>query len=504
MRWYEAPYEDLWGGGWKFSDDMELLDQTEALRRMSAVHRESRDIVLRRFPETLRMADAGSGDAEVRFNKQRDIAYIKTPPSSQPQRVPYTDGFSEHLERVAFPALDDYDIIGFVNVLPGIKTVYTAVYSFEYRTRDLLWCGSPSVLSARVETYEKEPGYGEDLQWIYCWPDASVPSSDFVSESAGRFARMIDPWGTDEVKPQGVRFAPMVCFEFEAGERKLQKVIARFEANELRPDGDDDEEDSESSDESSESSGGSYESEGIDDAEILETYSSSEDELIPDPVVSGDSGSEEEDVIAVDAGGVPLGNFSSPEPDSEDNQQPDDDRSSPVIVARRPKRRIVDSDDEDSGDEEPSRKRARTGDALVISDDDEEDEAPRTAAQRGQKSRRPRVISSDEESGSDDPAPAPHSEGDDTSESSEDADEDEDEDDEPPRPKSFLANLRRDIAADRAAAARHNESSDDSRTMSPDDSDDDDDEDEEDEDGLIDNMAMESDDGSGGDESEGW
>jgi hypothetical protein len=367
------------------------------------------------------------------------------------------------------------------------------------------------VASARVEMHMREEGYGEDVLFVYCWPEPiSIQSCDYVARKVSHFHRKY-PDEEEIIREKGLRFAPMFSFEFESGQDLLNEAITRFEKNELGPeDSESGIEDEEEGFEDAESDAGSYESDGIDDAEISETYSSSEDELVPNAVVDGDSEEDGEgEVVAVDEGGVPLGNFSSPEPESADGEAPEDDPSSPIMVARRPKRRIVDSDDDDSGDSEPSRKRARTGDAVVISDDDhDDDEAPRGASQRGQKSRRPRVISSDEESEVDDAPVAPareESKGSNSSEdASEDDEEDEDEDDQPSRPKSFLANLRRDIAANRAAAPRADESSDESRTVNSDDSEDDEDEDDEDEHGLIDNMAMESDDGSGDEASEGW
>lgn len=526
MRWNDlyAP----WAGRWLFEEGMQLADYTESLRVMSSVSSSSRDIVIKRYPDTIEIdAATASGeieDAKIRFNAARDVILLDG--LDREQRLTdwsmYKKSFCDKIQNVAFnfssrPHERPW-IQAFLTAIPHVKTIYACATHYVAKQQySLKWCGNPRYSSIRVQTYEKSYGLGEDLQWIYSWLDLSDPRNAEVAEEA-----VTNPDGSWVSSLDGIPFGPMVCFEFEGGAELFEKLVRRHEERDskLRREGDDSDSDSSSNSSDSEldSSENEYESDGIDDAEIVSDDELSEDELIPNAVIHVDSGDDDRDQGSEDeesedgnggsivVGGQPgLGNFSSPEPASDDDEAPDDDNDSSVIVARRPKRRIVeDSDDEDDADEDdigaPSRKRARTGPSVVISSDDEEedddDEAPRAAM--GQNLNIV-VAPGDSDSNSDVASDAQAS---DASNSS----EDEEEEDDQPQPQSFLQRLRQEHVAGLSAASIDYDSSDTTHTLSQGGDSQDDDEEEDDGNSLMDGMAVESDGGSDDDDagSENW
>jgi hypothetical protein len=425
---------------WRFADSMELSDQTEALRTVAAVNQESRGIVLRQNPDTLRL-NAGSGDAEVRFKKDRDIVYFNDLVMNEPYDAPYDADFCNNIIHAAIeldglggnvsPSSPEQfeSILRLVRVLPNLETVYLIRQHYELSKRSIQWCGSRMMRHARVETFEKHPGLGEDLEWVYCWPDLNKFWDETTRRIIDDFSNQVSRRLTDTLSSRGVKLAPMVCFEFEKAIEDFEELVKKHDLgifpldNEEESSDDEDEEEQEPSE---------YESEGIDDNEIISNHSSSEDELIPNPISPGGSpdpgnfSSAEEDSDAV------VARFSSPEQDASDDEE---EEGHMELAVRIPKRRIVsDSEDEDVG---PTSKRVRTQ-AVVDVSSDEEDEAPRGASQRSRAGRGTQVISSDSESSP---------ENDDTQKGPEDDDsqsesEDEEEDDKPPARLSLAERLR--------------------------------------------------------------
>lgn len=222
-----TPQEDG-SGPWRPTGCWRLRDQTKALREMSAVNRDSREMVMRRYPDTLKIYGE-EGDGELRINNRTDIFYFI---------VVYEPEVFQHLggnfEQVAAESWENFR--DFANCFPQLKTIYYAVGSDEMRTRVIEWCGSPQVCSAKIETI-KEPGYEDDaFNSIYCWPGPSSSSCDHVLRAKERFADTVEPALRDDMEQRGIRIAEMVSFD-DGPEIKLVVAMAeRFRANKQRRD----------------------------------------------------------------------------------------------------------------------------------------------------------------------------------------------------------------------------------------------------------------------------
>ncbi|KAF7552050.1 hypothetical protein G7Z17_g4598 [Cylindrodendrum hubeiense] len=363
---------------WTVRDWLTLEDQTKSIRTLLSVHQESRGIALNQFPDCLSL-DAGSGDAIVRFNKEKDVAVIHGLRGAEAEDVFYLSGFAEHVKNgglAGWESSDDIDPEALVHMIQPfsiLESFFFCTTSGPCRKDALAWCTSDLVNRQYIETFENAHGGGENLQFLYSWPDL-VNHGDFARFQISQdfLDPVPEPFAT-VLRQKDVKTWPMVVFEFERG---LRRYEALFNPG---PDGyDSNSSDEEESGEEEEESGtdlDQYESDGIDDEEIVERYDASDDE------------------ISLDGEGVRLGgdtseaHFSSPEPDPE-----------PEPANRGRKRRVVeDSDDDSEADEEPVAKRART--TQVISSDSEDGDEQRE--ERAPPKRQSRVVLSDSES--DDP-----------------------------------------------------------------------------------------------------
>ncbi|VUC24301.1 unnamed protein product [Clonostachys rosea] len=504
MQWISRQPRDF-AAYWKFEDGIELADQTEALRAVSAVNRESREIVLRLNPDTLHL-DAGSGDAEVRFKKDRDIVLFNGLDTDEELYAPYGDGLCDNVLHAAFPLLAPFTaeqqlqmIEHFIRALPNLKTVFISRPHSEIGKKRVRWCGSRNMRYARIETYEKQPGLGEDLEWVYCWPDLDKRWDEATRRVIDEFPNQIGSTLADTLEQLGVKLAPMVCFESfesfgnESGIEYFDNLVKRHDLGNLHMD---DEEESSSESEEEEEEPDEYESEGIDDAEIISNDSDSEDELIPNPISPGGSPDPGNFSSAEEDSDVVVARFSSPEQDALDDEEEGEEDLEPA--PRIPKRRIV-SDSEDE-DDEPRSKRVRTQTTVVNISSDEEDEAPRGASQRSRAGRGTQVISSDSESGSENNDTKKVSENEDSQSES----EDDDEDDKPPARLSLAERLRLHREENPVGLSDEDNSEVDSQEGGSFINDDDEDEDEFG-DGLLDDIAELSEgEGEGDDSEDGW
>lgn len=378
---FEARYlRPTTGSYWDFEDGMELTEATLSLRMMAAVYKESRSIVTNFFPDTLEF-HANYGDLSngvIHYNKHRDVVLLKYVDVTEPG-TPSPGNFCDQLHSVAFyydnPENFLRNVPIFVEGLPNVKNIYMCQNPDDVKRSRWRWCASPLANCAWVVTTEIEPGLGENTETVYCWLNSSTASMEPIARAVAEFMDQMPDDFKDATEERGIQLGPMFVFEGEDVSHEFEKLVRQHDEGELRLDGDDEDEESGSDEESSEDE---YESEGIDDDEQPELDESSEDELVPRAVVDGDESqeesaeeSEEEDLgeIAVD---MTAGRFSSPESEA-------DDADSGSVMPRRPKRRIVDdSDDEDVIEvAEPSRKRARRGPVVMSSDAEDGDESPR-------------------------------------------------------------------------------------------------------------------------------
>ncbi|KAI8661034.1 2EXR domain-containing protein [Fusarium keratoplasticum] len=439
---------------WTVRDGIALDDQTRTLRTVLAVHHESRAMATNAFPHSLSM-DAGAGDAVVRFNRDSDVVLINGLRSPEGNHVFHLPEFGSEIKNLAlggWSSLEQIDgtaVSNFLVKFDQLESFFVCLSFANCRKSRMAWCTSDLINRYHTQTFEREAGFGENLQWLYCWPDLRN-HADFAKFQMQRDEDLDNlPEPLDGLLlRKGVKAWPMVVFEFERGLRRFEMLQTLG----LNPD----DSDSEGSDEQSEDEDGGdesgtdldeYESDGIDDNEIVETYEDSDEEGIS--LDEGSPGPSRVDLDAASDDGSGA-HFSSPEPD------PEEPETAPVPRGR--KRRVVsDSDDESDDDVQPA-KRART-DRIDESEDDE-DEEPVQSQGRGQRSARAVVSDDDDDEDDEDeedggaPKQEPVENADESDASSdgedeeneesedESEDEDEDEEDAPPARMSLAERLR--------------------------------------------------------------
>jgi hypothetical protein len=401
-----------------------LDQQTAALRAVLATHRESRALALRTLPDTLAFGD--SYDVlrfNLRFNKERDIIRLSESPGVFPESA-RTCGFTHHIRHLALdaefsempdPALRTY-LGGLLRRYPNLEAVYLHVEARDCELAEMPWLKADKLNIYHFQTYEEYHGIGEDLDFVYCWPDpggGAVPIAEYDFPAENHASGHDSKPGSDHGSGSGsgdeltasrrLPLFPLVEFELESGMDMFNRLMEwRRSGGELDLDWD--------SSSDSDSEPNEYESEGINDEDIEEDSQQASDE--EDDLAVLDHSEDESDggggVVAVAGhisisssdndsdsdsgdsdGGVehlldhedhPFATFSSPEagPGSSSTMEGDaasessSSEESPVRMVSRPKRRIVSSDAEDDSDDEPASrpsKRAR----IVLSDSEEEE-----------------------------------------------------------------------------------------------------------------------------------
>ena len=332
---------------------MYLESQTEAARHLLAVNKESRYIGLTAFPDAIRIA---GGTSMIRFNREKDVVQL-----DERHRIMSVQNCDwsclAEVINVALPMHsvwvgDLEEISTFLCHLKSLRHLFFFTEDREFDVSDLHWCTSDFVYKYRTQTREIEPGLGEDLDYLTCWPDPSrhreltnmIPIHltclfeeicDFIHSKFGG-----GPY-------------PMVIFDRSS--RFSDRYALLRKEHERRSD--------ESAGDLTESSYESdeYESEGIDDREIISVEDSSEDEAIPDPISPGNLAS----------GRADDARFSSVEPDSSEVASNHD----PGPSSRGRKRRILSDSDDESIDEKPRAKRVRASIVLLDSESEAENDA---------------------------------------------------------------------------------------------------------------------------------
>ncbi|KAB5582235.1 hypothetical protein GE09DRAFT_920102, partial [Coniochaeta sp. 2T2.1] len=419
-----------------------LEQQTAPARAVLAVHRESRALALRTLPDTFPIGPSG---CVVRFNKEKDIVCLSDQYDSP--ELPMVS--LETVRHIAISAATWFEyypdkalIRNWLSLYLNLKAVYLQADAAESDPAELPWLEKGKLSSYHLQTWEQEPGLGEDLDFIYCWPD---PAGD--TEPLARIAPRAHPLqefddDSDDNDPahnrnphhdagpteeHGIPIYPLLQFEFESGVEMFNRLM------EWRRTGGDLDWNWGGSDHSG-SETNEYESEGIDDEDIDEDAEPSGDE--DDLVVldHSEDDSEEGGVVAdhvsisssdndtndngADVSGLPshdeypVAAFSSPESGAgssatlegsargnAESSGSEDDRPR---MANRPKRRIVSSDAEDESDAEPTTRQRPMKRVRVMSDSEEEDSEPEAQQKTERPTKRARVVLSDsEDSGGD-------------------------------------------------------------------------------------------------------
>jgi len=530
-------------------DDLWLKPQTAALRLVSSIHHESRNLVTSKFPNVFGISAGDSGDGLIRFDAERDIVLVRGLGMIDDDEI-VGDWLNllVQVKHLAIPILwgefirENLDQIADV-AGHRIKRIYLVIDEDLMTDREKRWA-----VTEHAHRYDAE--YEEDLGAVveaqctrWTWPDVDT-FPDFAKYHArGAIERHLRPDVTleDLARDGEPEFFPMIQWEMGgcgydsedydfAGPnfvRLWQQYQCGVPLDHDSGDSGDDLDDlddilippgyfgglgnAEDMYDNEELGDGDddflhplahgnlgnpedmYENEGLDDSSLAEPETDSGDELLPGPVHVDDSSETE-------AGEPHAGRFSSPDISSEEEEEEEQEPG----PSRRSKRKIV-GDSSDEEDEAPPAKRVRTRPVVVISDDEDEEEDKEEPV-RGPARGRAQVISSDGVEG-DGVAAA--------STSSDDEDDDEGEDEESPARSltlaQRLAKFREEIPtpAARARGRRHATSGDGDEESSDDDSEEEEDSEDDsgDENPLVDGIASETDDDDGDgedDEEEGW
>ncbi|RYO87386.1 hypothetical protein DL764_008866 [Monosporascus ibericus] len=451
-----------------------LFQQTEPARTILEVHRESRQLALKFYPDKLPIMN---GNGTLRYHKAKDIIAL----SCISECLEWGSGgwgvIADDLrdvERLAFhislqfiPVLHRFQQLPFHH-FKSLKTAYTCWGAEELHSRNLKWCVSDSVQTFYLKTEEEDIGVGEDYEMIYCWPD--LESHPEYAEKEVPECLRLDRFANNGEGP-GFEICPMVVFSFDSGVQRYDRLRERALTDEsAKWDSDSDSDPSEEDE---------YESEGIDDA-TLDGSAGADD--IDDGMVLYDGAFEESDdendseisgfsrqsdgVVPVDDDEL-AARFSSLEPNSPRHRNSDhsDSDDQPIRKNTRTKRRVVSSDSEDESadesskrlanpdhsdsDDQPIRKYNRKRRRVVSSDSEAEsaNELPRKVTKRSRHdSRRPgrAVLSDSDGEGADehDVKSRDHGSSDSDASPSEDSEEDSDKEQGNRKPMSLAERLR--------------------------------------------------------------
>ncbi|KAH7029199.1 uncharacterized protein B0I36DRAFT_129322 [Microdochium trichocladiopsis] len=443
---------------------------------MLGVHHETRTLALQHFPHTLK---SGTEFGLIRFHRDRDILFFSFPGEPVPlHRFDVTklyDSIGEfrHLaiDCAAITPLAEWLASPQVRALTSrLDTLYLNYEAVEVRSRDLRWCFSLPTRTFCVDTEEESVGIGEDSEYTYCWVDRTDPAFD-RDKMVAECGELYDCFGLED--EAGTTLLPMAEFAFLNGTMRYEKLAQRYR------DGWETGVEFSSDEEESESEPDEYESEGIDDDTIDEDSPGSDDD--DDLVVRDDADSDDEDgsrppsisgsgpspieieddvmEAAGDDGddGAVVARFSSIEAESPGEEgggsasDDDDDAEVPVQRAKRAKRpRVVDSDSEDGSEpaEQRPRKMARRV-PIIVSDDDSEDDDKNSDDSDVQevpapsRKRMRRVAQESSEVEEEDSASSEEDGSESGSEEqSEDEDDGEDDEEKPRRPQTLAERLR--------------------------------------------------------------
>ncbi|KAE9583772.1 hypothetical protein CGCF415_v002609 [Colletotrichum fructicola] len=434
-----------------------LDNQIRAVDAMLGLHQESREIALKAFPDTLAIRE---GRRIVHFNKERDIVHINGHRKEWAHNA-VIPGFSENVLHLA--ADIDFLQLKEMQTLASFPEVIN-FYKFEWHNegrppKKLRWCASDKIHRYELQQLQRECRIGEDLHFVYCWPDVDKHPEFAAKHASEQFAAMdgLDELGDElretilegdldlEAETVGewdvmfeqlcdIKYWRMTCFGWDAADRFPAFLTKHGDAREYDPNEDEEGDEVGESSEEDDSDQNEYESDGIDDATIDEE-SVNEDPDVDDLEIDGSQESEDdEDGGASDFGGFsPLrdedggsmlvdgdasaAQFSSPEPeaagdrprgrggrplvvlDDDDEEEETEGQDSQPPARRRQREFIqIDSeiDDEDDEEEQPAQSTTRRR-RVVVSDDEDEDEEDEGERPARPVGRRARVLPSDDE-----------------------------------------------------------------------------------------------------------
>ncbi|KAL7955804.1 hypothetical protein V8C34DRAFT_290476 [Trichoderma compactum] len=398
---------------WHVRPGKDLARVTKQTRILMAVNREAREVARKILPHALKVQNpARNGYGMVNFNRDRDVVQVDgyerghispwAPDESLEDSAYHFDGFAENVVQLAVSegAFEDDDTdtttVAYFNhameAFHNLKRLFLLCQATNPLAPYVMnWCGSDFVYTYTTAIRDR----GNSYLWTKrCWPNAD-DYDDFVRKNVPA------PSPRDVPHPvlptRNVLVLPMLSFDDQDGIKRLDKARARWresyergisigQLSDLSSDSGSD----------SQSEPDEYESEGIDDSEIIDNDGeddSHDDDLSGDEVYGDDDDAtlDENEVGEI----VPV--FSSPEPEPEPEPESNGLGDSPSDAQISRKRRIVaDSDDEDPS-EELGAKRARTSRPARVVTSDTEDEGESKPNSTGRSRRRAAIVDSDEE-----------------------------------------------------------------------------------------------------------
>ncbi|KAI8947574.1 hypothetical protein F4801DRAFT_560265 [Xylaria longipes] len=209
-----------------------LAQQTAPARVLLATHRESRHIALRYYPDVIQLR---RGQGEVRFNSANDIILLRLPRDlhvpadlgrwcSKIKYLAFDNGLESYPTPRHLPALD--------HPPQGLETIFYCFQASTLGKRMLEWSVSESSRQFYVETFEEEPGLGEDYKALYCWPDTSL-HTDFLDRVG--FDYMLNFPAMPSIG--SIPVWPMAQYSFDDGLVLHQKAKRYYERNVGRENG---------------------------------------------------------------------------------------------------------------------------------------------------------------------------------------------------------------------------------------------------------------------------
>lgn len=218
-----APYYTVY-------DTASLMDSTKKIRKVLAVHRESRAIVTQRLTGTLtfRASRDPSIEGLVRFNQGRDLIYLKDfAPLSSNGAITlvlyHLPDFAGCVQNVVVNrrSIDENDrrCATFLTNLIKLEKVFycqTAVSNTPLYTLSWKWFTSSSC-------YQRRRWSGDETS-IYCWPklDTGLYIENMPRDVA-HCARILN----DYAQTHGWKLLPMVVFKGEYGMEDYSKLVTK-------------------------------------------------------------------------------------------------------------------------------------------------------------------------------------------------------------------------------------------------------------------------------------
>ena len=391
------------------SEGSSTANVTEASRTLAAVHRETREVALRAFPEALKLSGV---QGEVRFSPYWDIVMLQHIQRFDPnEEWRFAPGFSDKVYNLAIhlnllEEMPESPVDDLQAAFPKLRVLYPYFQRWDYEN-EVAWGESDQVQRYTVRTVDDAAGIVRYDEREFVWPDL-LNHPVFANESVGpEWIRLGKIWPIrerDEGLRDSVEIWPMVEWSQDQDTSELEEEV------DVEFDGEDQFDGSPGLDGYESDEIGMYAdpmvhaTDEVDSEEDLDQYE--DDFVVDDGTVEYDEmgsdppdGESEEDYgygghahASFDHPGAytgdPPAEFSDLEPESDEGAVQDSDDSEgggsvrQVAVRNRPRRAVI-SDDEDDEDEEesedgeedvrqaPPRSRARP---TIISEDEDEDE----------------------------------------------------------------------------------------------------------------------------------